>query len=211
STGMRRATVLISATACSTRWTAGADLQPNERRRKRAANADVCALPFRIVPRVRVMSGEGRYSRSRPRSSRQTGAGSRRHRTSRSEREAARRRPARASVRASAPPRGEGGLGPPPASGRTRRPPPDDADRRGEERRPQRAGHRGGRADENLADLDELIRDEHARGSMNLTVLKDTPPWEWPAGTGKMLLDILRDDRAAESDLLLAAELAGGV
>jgi len=44
---------------------------------------------------------------------------------------------------------------------------------------------------------------------MNLRTLKDTPPWEWPEGTGKMLLDVLRDDGASKSDLLLAAELAG--
>lgn len=44
---------------------------------------------------------------------------------------------------------------------------------------------------------------------MNLRTLKDTPPWDWPEGTGKMLLNILRDDQASESDLLLATELAG--
>jgi hypothetical protein len=44
---------------------------------------------------------------------------------------------------------------------------------------------------------------------MNLSILKDTPPWEWPEGTAAQLLDILRDDGAAESDLLLAVELAG--
>ena len=44
---------------------------------------------------------------------------------------------------------------------------------------------------------------------MNLRTLKDTPPWDWPKGTGKTLLDILRDDRPSESDLLLATELAG--
>ena len=44
---------------------------------------------------------------------------------------------------------------------------------------------------------------------MSFKVLKDTPPWDWPEGTGKMLLDILRDDRAKEPDLLLATELAG--
>lgn len=42
-----------------------------------------------------------------------------------------------------------------------------------------------------------------------LMILKDAPPWEWPEGTGKMLLDVLRDDRTSESDLLLATELAG--
>jgi hypothetical protein len=44
---------------------------------------------------------------------------------------------------------------------------------------------------------------------MNLKTLKDTPPWEWPEGTAAMLLDMLRDDRLSESDLLLATELAG--
>jgi len=44
---------------------------------------------------------------------------------------------------------------------------------------------------------------------MNLRTLKDTPPWEWPNGTAETLLDILRDDRSLESDLLLATELAG--
>ncbi len=37
---------------------------------------------------------------------------------------------------------------------------------------------------------------------------KDTPPWKWPEGAGKMVLGILRDDQADESDRLLAAELA---
>jgi hypothetical protein len=46
---------------------------------------------------------------------------------------------------------------------------------------------------------------------MNLRTLKDTPPWDWPEDTGKALLDILRDDRSSESDLLLATELAGDV
>ena len=44
---------------------------------------------------------------------------------------------------------------------------------------------------------------------MNLKTLKDTPPWDWPKGTGKILLYILRDNRPSESDLLLATELAG--
>ena len=44
---------------------------------------------------------------------------------------------------------------------------------------------------------------------MNLRTLKDTPPWDWPEGTGKKLLEILRADRATEAELLLAAELAG--
>jgi HEAT repeat protein len=46
---------------------------------------------------------------------------------------------------------------------------------------------------------------------MNLTSLRDTPPWDWPEGTGRMLLEILRDDGAEEADLLLAVEAAGDV
>jgi hypothetical protein len=44
---------------------------------------------------------------------------------------------------------------------------------------------------------------------MDLKTLKDTPPWDWPEGAGRMFLDLLRDDKAPESDRLLAAELAG--
>ncbi len=44
---------------------------------------------------------------------------------------------------------------------------------------------------------------------MDLKILADTPPWEWPEGTDKMLLGILRDDQRDESDRLLAAELGG--
>jgi len=44
---------------------------------------------------------------------------------------------------------------------------------------------------------------------MNIKTLQDTPPWEWPEGAGKMFLGILRDEKADESERLLAAELAG--
>jgi hypothetical protein len=44
---------------------------------------------------------------------------------------------------------------------------------------------------------------------MNLKILKDTPPWDWPEDADKMFLDVLRNDRSDESDRLLAAELAG--
>jgi hypothetical protein len=44
---------------------------------------------------------------------------------------------------------------------------------------------------------------------MDLKTLKDTPPWDWPTGTRKLLLDILRDDQSAETDRLLATRLAG--
>jgi hypothetical protein len=44
---------------------------------------------------------------------------------------------------------------------------------------------------------------------MELKILKDTPPWDWPHDAGAMLLAILRDHRAKQSDRLVAAELAG--
>src|SRR5438309_7988020 len=46
---------------------------------------------------------------------------------------------------------------------------------------------------------------------MNLEVLRDTPPWEWPANAGKTFLAILQNERAGKSERLLAAELAGDV
>lgn len=44
---------------------------------------------------------------------------------------------------------------------------------------------------------------------MDLEVLRDTPPWEWPAGAAGTILEILGDDRAEPASRLLAAELAG--
>jgi len=44
---------------------------------------------------------------------------------------------------------------------------------------------------------------------MDLKLLKDTPPWDWPKDTGKMFLEILNSNQADESDRLLTAELAG--
>lgn len=46
---------------------------------------------------------------------------------------------------------------------------------------------------------------------MDLRTLNDLPPWDWPEGTGKMLLDVLQNDQTSESDLLLATELAGNL
>src|SRR3990172_7799632 len=43
-----------------------------------------------------------------------------------------------------------------------------------------------------------VVRGEGSK--MDVKALKDTPPWEWPEGAGKMFLDILRDGQAAESD-----------
>ena len=44
---------------------------------------------------------------------------------------------------------------------------------------------------------------------MDLKILKDTPPWEWPRGAAHQFLTILRNLKADASDRLLAADLAG--
>jgi hypothetical protein len=44
---------------------------------------------------------------------------------------------------------------------------------------------------------------------MDLQDLKDTPPWDWPEGTAEKLASVLQDERAAQPDRLLAAEMAG--
>ncbi len=44
---------------------------------------------------------------------------------------------------------------------------------------------------------------------MDLKTLRETPPWDWPEGTGRMLLGVLLDREAEGADRLLAAELAG--
>ncbi len=43
---------------------------------------------------------------------------------------------------------------------------------------------------------------------MELKILKDTPPWEWPEEAGKIFPEILRDDHDDGSARLLAADLA---
>jgi hypothetical protein len=44
---------------------------------------------------------------------------------------------------------------------------------------------------------------------MDIKILLDTPPWDWPKDAGRMFRKILIDQRADESDRLVAAELAG--
>jgi hypothetical protein len=44
---------------------------------------------------------------------------------------------------------------------------------------------------------------------MDLKALKDTPPWDWPAGMAEKLVNVLRDEQAIESDRLLATDMAG--
>lgn len=44
---------------------------------------------------------------------------------------------------------------------------------------------------------------------MDLETLNDTPPWDWPQGTAKRLLEILRNRGGSQNERKLAAELAG--
>ncbi len=44
---------------------------------------------------------------------------------------------------------------------------------------------------------------------MDMKILADTPPWEWPDDVGELFLEALGDRRLAEPDRLIAAELAG--
>ena len=44
---------------------------------------------------------------------------------------------------------------------------------------------------------------------MDLKILKETPPWDWPDGAGKVFFEILGDHQADASDRAIAAELAG--
>lgn len=44
---------------------------------------------------------------------------------------------------------------------------------------------------------------------MDLKILQDTPPWDWPSDAGRTFQKVLKDRRASDSDRLIAAELAG--
>jgi hypothetical protein len=44
---------------------------------------------------------------------------------------------------------------------------------------------------------------------MDLKLLADTPPWEWPGDAGKTFRKVLNNPKAAAADRLIAAELAG--
>ena len=44
---------------------------------------------------------------------------------------------------------------------------------------------------------------------MDLKMLQDIPPWDWPEGASRTLQEILRNHEADASERLLAAELAG--
>ena len=44
---------------------------------------------------------------------------------------------------------------------------------------------------------------------MNIMVLRDIPPWEWPADADKIIFEVLCDEKAADSERLFAAGMAG--
>src|SRR5947207_12051026 len=44
---------------------------------------------------------------------------------------------------------------------------------------------------------------------MELKILLETPPWDWPRDAGNLFEKILIDKRVNESERLVAAELAG--
>lgn len=44
---------------------------------------------------------------------------------------------------------------------------------------------------------------------MDIKTLLNMAPWDWPEGTDTLLLGVLRDEEADESDRLIAADLAG--
>ena len=44
---------------------------------------------------------------------------------------------------------------------------------------------------------------------MDIKTLKDIPPWEWPMNADTIIFEALGDKQAADSDRLVAAELAG--
>lgn len=44
---------------------------------------------------------------------------------------------------------------------------------------------------------------------MNIKMLEDIPPWQWPKNAAEIILGVLRNDQADASERLLAAELGG--
>jgi len=44
---------------------------------------------------------------------------------------------------------------------------------------------------------------------MNITALKDLPPWEWPEDADKIIFEVLHDQTASDAERILAAGMAG--
>ncbi len=71
---------------------------------------------------------------------------------------------------------------------------------------------RAGRSWEESVEEEEKYEEEQpSRGDKrtDLRMLEDVPPWDWPQGASAILVGILCEPRADESDRLLAADLAG--
>lgn len=47
--------------------------------------------------------------------------------------------------------------------------------------------------------------------NLDVQIISETPPWEWPDGTGEVLMSTIRDRKRAAADRVLATELAGNV
>jgi hypothetical protein len=47
------------------------------------------------------------------------------------------------------------------------------------------------------------------RKTVDLNILNNTPPWEWPRGAGDALMEVLRNPKSSLSDQITAASLAG--
>lgn len=53
------------------------------------------------------------------------------------------------------------------------------------------------------------MKRKHPQCQIDVEMLGDTPPWDWPEGAGNLFKKLLRDPRAKESNRLIAADLAG--
>jgi len=58
-------------------------------------------------------------------------------------------------------------------------------------------------------EAESLDRTERQKDQMNLKILLDAPPCDWPNDAWNTFQEILIDSKASESDRLVAAELAG--
>ena len=52
---------------------------------------------------------------------------------------------------------------------------------------------------------------ERRQDQVDLRTLAATPPWDWPHDAGTLFHEVLTDNKADESDRLIAAELAGAL
>jgi hypothetical protein len=57
----------------------------------------------------------------------------------------------------------------------------------------------------------DRLNQPESEGEMDLKMLAEIPPWDWPPDAGEALRGVLQDRRADEGDRLVAADLAGDV